>query len=404
MQKIIIEKPYQFIPPHRGSWVPSLIQRFRLVDAYLKRVEGIHSHEVRNSERLIASLRDGAGVLLAPNHCRYADPLAMGWIAREADIQVYAMASWHLFHQHWLQAFAIRMCGGFSVNREGLDRQSLDTAVQTLVDAERPLVLFAEGTVVRSNDRLSPLLDGVSFIARTAARRRAKADGGRVVIHPVAIKYLFRGDAQKTIEPVLSGIEKRITWDECLPPDDLLERLQRVGEALFSLKEIQFLGSGQRGSLAERKSRLIERLLDPLDAEWFGRPQDLGFMPRIKQLRTQLVPQLQDPATAPERRTQIWQQLSDIYCAQQIWSYPEGYLEQPTDTRLIETIERFEEDLTDRATIHQPWHAVMEIGEAIEVAAAKPRKGEGDALTDSLSGALSSMLQQLSTEAQPWPA
>ena len=56
MQKIIIEKPYRFIPPHRGNWWPNFIQRFRLIDRYLQRNQGIESYEVRHADRLRASL------------------------------------------------------------------------------------------------------------------------------------------------------------------------------------------------------------------------------------------------------------------------------------------------------------------------------------------------------------
>ena len=78
------------------------------------------------------------------------------------------MASWHIFKQSRLESFVVRRLGGFSIYREGLDRQSLDTAVQIVSNAERPLVIFPEGVVSRSNDRLNSLMDGVSFIALVA--------------------------------------------------------------------------------------------------------------------------------------------------------------------------------------------------------------------------------------------
>lgn len=401
MQDIIIEKPYRFIPPHRGNWIPSLVQKVRLVDKYLNWFEGIHSYEIRHADRLTKSLSEGCGILLAPNHCRYADPLAIGFLAREVGVYVYAMASWHLFHQGWLQAFAIRMCGGFSVNREGLDRTSLDTAVDMLTEGRRPLVVFPEGTVFRTNDRLHPLLDGVSFLARTAARRRAKAGRGRVVVHPVAIKYLFRGDLAKTVEPVLASIEERITWSKYHRGTDLLERVQRIGEALLTLKEIQYLGTAQSGTLEERKTRLIERLLAPLESQLLGRVQDDFILPRIKQLRAKIVPPLIEAKVSAEERDVVWRQLEEIYVAQQISSYPNGYLDEPTDMRLLETVERFEEDLTDRASIHRPLHAILEVGEAIEAPIARPKKGEADPIMEPLSQRLQAMLNRLSHEAQP---
>ena len=70
---VVFERPYKFVPPHRGILWPSLVQRFRLVDRYLKSKEGVVDYECRHLERLQDSVRQGNGVLLAPNHCRYAD-------------------------------------------------------------------------------------------------------------------------------------------------------------------------------------------------------------------------------------------------------------------------------------------------------------------------------------------
>lgn len=402
MQKVIIEKPYQFIPPHRGRVIPTCIENLRLVDKYLRRFEGIHSAEVRHADRLQASLDEGCGILLAPNHCRYADPLSVGWIAREVNVFVYAMASWHLFHQGWLQTLGIRLCGGFSVNREGLDRKSLDMAVQTLVDARRPLVVFAEGTIFRTNDLLNPLMDGVAFLARTAARKRQKDGLGKVVIHPVAMKYLFHGDLQATVEPVLESLEKQIGWGDGIRPGGLVERAEALQSALLALKELQFLGETQPGTAAERKSRLVTSLLEPLEQSILGRTFEADtIMPRVKQLRSKLLPELLKLPKEHSERREIWGKLSDIYAAQMISSFPIGYLDEPTDTRLLEIVEGLEEDLTDKTRVHRPLHAVLEIGEAIEVPPERGEKGQPDAITPMISQSIQSMLSRLAKESRP---
>ena len=103
--------------------------------------------------------------------------------------------------------------GAFSVYREGMDRESLKTAINILATASRPLVIFAEGVITRTNDRLISLQDGVAFIARTAAKQRAEANPpGKVVIHPVALRYTFGGDVEKSLAPVLDRIEVRLSW------------------------------------------------------------------------------------------------------------------------------------------------------------------------------------------------
>ena len=81
-----------------------------------------------------------------------------------------------------------------------MDRESLKASIQILAAARRPLLIFPEGHITRTNDRLGPLLEGTAFIARSAARQRAEqTPPGAVVVHPVAIRYLFLGDLAKSV-------------------------------------------------------------------------------------------------------------------------------------------------------------------------------------------------------------
>src|SRR5690606_1902481 len=82
MQQVVFEKPYRFIPPHRGDWWPSFIQLFHLNDFYLRRYHGVARCEIRHVERLTASFAAGHSVMLTPNHCRPADPIVLGYLAR----------------------------------------------------------------------------------------------------------------------------------------------------------------------------------------------------------------------------------------------------------------------------------------------------------------------------------
>lgn len=398
MQSILVEKPYQFVPPHRGNWWPSFIQLFDLFTPYLRKHEGVYSHEVRHVERLKASLAAGHGIMLAPNHPRTADPLVMGYLTRAAGCHVFAMASWHLFNQGWFMAMAIRKMGAFSVNREGIDRQAINMAIDVLDEAQRPLVLFAEGGSTRTNDKLHALLDGVAFIARAGAKKRAKRDGGKVVIHPVAIKYLFQGDLTKVANNVLTDIEERISWKP-RPQRTLIERISKVGVALLTLKELEYFGSPQTGSLAERLARLIDRLLGPLEQEWLGAVVHGAVIPRVKALRQKIMPEMVAGTLSAEERARRWDQLHDIYLAQQVSCYPPDYLtSRPSVDRLLETIERFEEDLAGHARIHGHLKAVLEVGEAIEVSPERDRKATVDPLMLELEQRLNGMLAMLSEE------
>ena len=399
MQNILVEKPYEFIPLYRSTFWSSFIQRFHLQDRWLRKAEGVVDYEVRGADHLRRSLDAGHGILLTPNHARAGDPVVMGWLAREVSCHVYAMASWHLFNQDRFTSWAIRRMGGFSVNREGVDRKAINTAIQVLDTAERPLIIFPEGAVTRTNDRLHALLDGVAFIARAAAKRRAKrVEGGRVVLLPVGLKYLFGGDLVKTVDPVLANIEQRFSWrpQRHLP---LMERISRVGHALLCLKEVQYFGEPRSGSLEERLQGLIDQLLGPLEEEWLGVRQTGSVVPRVKALRIKIMPDMIGGALTSEERERRWTQLADIYLAQQVSCYPPDYLvSRPSVDRLLETVERFEEDLTDRVTIHGSLKVVIQVGTPVPVSPKRDRKAPVDPLMVEIEQSLQSMLDKLALE------
>ena len=397
MQNIVIEKPYTFRPPHRGNWWPNFSQAFDLYWPHL-RSEGVKSCEIRHEERLAASLKAGHGIMLTPNHARNADPIVIGALAKKVHTHVFAMASWHLFNQGWFTAFAIHKMGAFSINREGVDRQAINTAIEILETAERPLVVFPEGAVTRTNDQLHAMLDGVAFMARTAAKRRHKrADGGKVVIHPVAIKYLFQGDLRTAVDGVLSDIEHRLSWHPQTHVP-LLGRIKKVGRALLCLKELEYFGREQPGAFVARMAGLIDRLLGPLEEEWFGEQQTGPVVPRVKSLRMRILPEMVQGTLDDAERQRRWKQLAAIYLAQQVSCYPPDYLATPTVDRLLETIERFEEDLTDKARVHGSLHVVIEVGEAIEVSPERDRKAETDPIMARLVQDLQTMLARLALE------
>ena len=149
-----------------------------VVPWYLKRVYGLERIECRGLENLQASISAGHGVLLAPNHCRPGDPIVVTYLAGRLRQPIYTMASWHLFMQGAFRRWFIRRMGGFSVYREGMDRTAVSFAVKVLETAERPLLIFPEGAISRTNDVLFDLMAGTTFIARSAARKRAKASSG----------------------------------------------------------------------------------------------------------------------------------------------------------------------------------------------------------------------------------
>ncbi len=66
--------------------------------------------------------------------------------------------------------------------------------------------------------------------------------------------------------------------------------------------------------------------------------------------------------------------------------------------RLLETVERFEEDLTDAARVHGPMKLIIDIGEAIEVSPKRPKGAKADPLMQELESTLKSQLDRLAEE------
>jgi 1-acyl-sn-glycerol-3-phosphate acyltransferase len=397
MQQVVIDEPYQFIPPYRGTLWARLFRPF--LARYLRKEHGITESECRGLEKLRSSLDAGHGIVLAPNHCRPADPMAMGLLAQAMHISLFSMASWHVFKADWLTAFVIRRLGAFSVYREGMDRQAINCAIEILENAVRPLVIFPEGVITRTNDRLGVLMEGTAFIARSAAKRREKqTPSGKVVIHPVAMRYQFHGDLEATLVPVLTDIETRLSWR---PQQSraLINRIRKLGTALLTLKEVEYLEEPQTGSLYKRLDRLIDKLLVPLEEEWLKGNGTGNVVSRVKALRSAILPDMVKNDLPEDERQRRWRQLEQVYLAQSLSFYPRDYvLPSSPPERLLETVERFEEDLTDRVRVHGPMKLIIEVGDAIEVSPQRSKGEKTDPVMQELETSLKAMLDRLAEE------
>ena len=151
----------------------------------------------------------------------------------------------------------------------------------------------------------------------------------------------------------------------------LLERIGKVGTALLSLKEIEYFGAPQPGDFGERLNRLLNRLLSPLEVQWCAGRHDGDAMARVKRLRSAILPEMVTGDLTEAERAERWRHLADVYLVQQLHCYTGDYLDDPTPERILETVERYEEDLTDVARPHFPIRTIIVVGDAIEVSGAR---------------------------------
>lgn len=380
MQKVVFDEPYEFVPPYRGTFVSWGIGK--LVPYLLKTKYGIASWETHGLDHLRESLKAGHGTILCPTHSRTSDPMMSGVIVTDTPAHAYAMASWHVFKQSWLEKHVCRGIGGFSIYREGLDRKALELAVDVVSNAERPLIVFPEGVISAANDRLMPLMDGVAFVARTAARKRAKmASGGKVMVHPVTYQYEHRSDPEASLSPVLSRLEKQLFW-QSHDGAPVRERIDRIRESMQCTREVQILGKSKTGDVELRIADLANHILQQHEQEWLGRTRTGDVIVRVKDLRSTLIPDMVTGKVDDAERKRRWQVLTEIYYAQSMSLNVPGYLDEKAagdryHHRLFETVERIEEELTDQITLHGDMHSKVSVGEPIEVdpTIRKPRGG-----------------------------
>ena len=81
--------------------------------------------------------------------------------------------------------------------------------------------------------------------------------------------------------------------------------------------------------------------------------------------------------------------------------YPRNYVrvsEKNVPEHILETVERFEEDFTDKVRLHPPLHAVVQVGEPIDVSGKRDRASATDPIMDEIREQLQGMLAALSNE------
>jgi 1-acyl-sn-glycerol-3-phosphate acyltransferase len=389
MTSVVFDKPYVAVPPYHGTLWPRVIAIY--MRRYLRRRYGVVSIDFRDVDKLRASLQADHGILLAPNHCRDEDPFVIAQLARQVGRPFFGVASAHLFVESKFQTFLLRRAGAFSIYREGMDKAAVQSSIDILESAERPLVIFPEGHISRTNDRLTPMLEGTALIARQAARKRGK-ESKKVVVHPVAVRYAFPFDIEAASARVLDDIERRLTWRPSreLP---LRERLAKVGAGLLALKELEYLGQTQPGAIAQRIDRLTDAILAPMEQQWTNGHGEGHVVMRVKRLRTAILADMVKGDLDEAEKSRRWRLLGDADLAQQLYHYPPDYITADAPpARILETVERFEEDLTGHVTVHGPVQATITVGDAIEVSAGRESRGEGDPLMAAIDAQLRAML------------
>lgn len=321
---------------------------------------------VRGQEALVGLVKRGQSVLVAPNHADHADPALLVTVGRRYGLAFHFMAAREGFEKSPLQRFVLQHSGAFSVDREGADLASIRTAMNILREGRHPLVIFPEGEIWHHHEELDLLNEGVATILLRAAEKLP--EGRRSYAVPTAIRITHEASEAATFSARLAELERRITWKPKTRLE-VVDRIYRLGGALLSIKEEEFLGQAQQGDLVGRIQRLQHHLIHHVEQQ-HGRSGEGQPVPlRLKAVR-HVIRQELNAAAAPaqERQEELYDELEQLFVAQQLYSYPGQYLRrQPTLDRIAETIFKLEEDVLEREHYLTPRRAEVSFGEPIEV-------------------------------------
>ncbi len=391
------ELPYRFHPP---SLHPLFLRAANwLLPSLLRREHQVVDVDISGLEHVQSLLDRGDGVLLTPNHPDHADCYMMFELGRRIGRPFYYMAAYQIFvgKNLWI----LPKIGVFPVDREGADLTAFKTGVDVLAKGKNPLVIFPEGEIYHLSDRLTPIREGAVAVAAAATKR---LDPGKTIwVVPIALKYRFLDhvDPMPKLHSAMEQLETRFTW---WPRTErpLIDRIYEYAEGVLGLKEYEYLGTSQSGSLKERLQGLARSILDRIEDRRVGKRRDDTIPVRVKELRRCCLDTLADAQTTIEQKQQTQRDLHDLFLVVQLFSYPGDYIrESPTLERVSETLMKFGQDFlgNDIPAPYGPRRGIIRVGEPIDIRArlatgGKARQAVG-ALTTELEATLQSMLDAI---------
>jgi 1-acyl-sn-glycerol-3-phosphate acyltransferase len=411
-------QPYG-VPDRR--WSPKLTPWWFQLARYWRRralkKQLIERIDVQGLENLQAALDSKQGVLMTPNHSFHWDSYCLLEGAERLRTPFYFMTAWQVFAQsNWFDCESMRRCGCFSVDREGTDIQSLKTAVDIMQNRPQPLVIFPEGDVYHTNDRVTPFRDGAAAMALMAARKAVRP----VVIIPVAIKRWYTQDPTPSMLKTLAELERRLYWR---PRQDtsIRERILHVAKGLLTLKELEYFGQSSEGEPVDRLKHLASSVLWRCEDRYSIRDRDAMLPERIKEVRRRIIQAQQEcssqaatitsqtavPATTPNSSATLEQQrqwasdMDDMFLVTQLYSYPGDYMEQnPTWERQAETLDKLEEDALGATypSVRGPRRVIVRFDQPYELPRGKSKKLSPAEVTDHIEHRVQAMLDELNAQ------
>ena len=358
-----------------------------------QQIVGISSTGLEHVQEAVAS---GHGVLIAPNHSAHYDSAALYVAADEISQPLYFMVAWQVFGMaSYFDRWAMQRLGCFSIDRESTDKTAFKQAVTILKESPHPLVIFPEGDIYHTTDRVTPFREGAAAIALSAAK------GERPIsIIPCGIRFKYVDDPTDQLHDLLSQLEERL-YLRPHPETNLQVRIHRFAEAALALKELDYLGRTSTGRLRDRINMLIEAVLGQLESRHGLRAGERNAPERVKELRRKVIAQMELVSADNgdrQRYNELQQDMEDIFFVMQCFSYPGDYLsEEPSIERLAETADKFEEDVlgVEVPTVRGKRQVQIEFGKPLSVVRSAKGRGQTTELTLQMQQAVQGLLDQM---------
>jgi 1-acyl-sn-glycerol-3-phosphate acyltransferase len=339
--------------------------------------------EIQGLENLQQCLDEKQGILITPNHSCHADPAVLYWVADKLNTPFYFMAAWQIFlRANWIRLLILRHHGCFSVDRDGTDIRAFRQAVDILQNKPYPLVIFPEGEIYHINKRITPFLDGPAAIALTASKHTKRP----VVCVPCGIRYQYTSNPMEELLELMDRLEEQILWR---PKRNLIlrKRIYQFAEAILGLKETEYLGQTQTGTLPERISALAEYILQGLENRYGINDRSPTLPERVKACRRHAIQLTENMDLSEQEHGAAKTDLDDLFIVTQLFSYPGTYVsKKPAIEDMAEVLDKFEEDVLRKssAAIRGTRRAVISFGKPIPVDRTKGEKSQVHALTEKL--------------------
>lgn len=389
-------QPYQTPPrwwePRMSPWICRLWRP--LINRELTRGQKITNIEVQGIEHPQQALKEGCGVMVTPNHSFHYDSYVMIETAHRVGQPFHFLSAWQVFAMSKpFEQRVLQWHGCFSINREAADLKAFKQSVEIVATAPQPLVVFPEGDIYHSNDRVTPFRDGAAAIAMSAAKKAER----KVVCIPVALKCFYVQDPSAELAQVVTRLEERLHWR---PRTDwpLDKRILAYADGLLALKEIEYMGRQQTGTIRERIQGLAHHVLAKHE-QTYEVTSPAGIVPeRVKEVRRAVIKRLEEENITEAVRRPLVDAMEDMFFVVQLYSYPGNYLaEKPTVERAAETIDKFEEDVLQQsyAGIRGERHCIVRFGAPIEIPKERGARDAVQKMTDQLESSVQTLLDEI---------